>query len=34
MSKNRFLGFDTYQQTPQSFFALFDQLKRNRIITS
>ncbi len=32
MSKSRSLGFPVYQETPASFFDLFDQLKQARII--
>ena len=32
MSKSRKLGFLTYQDTAESFFALFDRLKRERLI--
>jgi hypothetical protein len=32
MTKSRQLGFTTYQQTPASFFELFDRLKQARII--
>jgi nucleoside-diphosphate-sugar epimerase len=34
MSKSRQLGFHVYQETPQSFFDLFDQLRELRIIPS
>ena len=32
MSKSRRLGFETYQETPQSFFDLFDRMKSERLI--
>jgi hypothetical protein len=32
MSKSRRLGFMEYQETPASFFALFDELKASRVI--
>ena len=32
MSKSRRLGFETYQETPQSFFDLFDRMKSQRLI--
>jgi hypothetical protein len=34
MSKSRKAGFLDYQSTPDAFFALFDRLKRERIIPS
>lgn len=34
MSKSRRLGFETYQETPQSFFDLFDRMKSERLIPS
>lgn len=32
MSKSRRLGFETYQETPQSFFDLFDRMKSEQLI--
>ncbi len=32
MSKSRRLGFTAYQETPDSFFHVFDQLRDNRLI--
>ena len=32
MSKSRRLGFEAYQETPQSFFDLFDRMKAERLI--
>ncbi len=32
MSKSRRLGFLTYQDTPQSFFDLFERMKTERLI--
>jgi hypothetical protein len=34
MTKSRRLGFMQYQETPASFFALFEQLKKSRVIPS
>jgi hypothetical protein len=32
MSKSRRLGFTAYQPTDDAFFALFEQLRRDRLI--
>jgi hypothetical protein len=34
MTNSRTLGFTAYQQTPRSFFDVFDELRRRRIIPS
>ena len=34
MTKSRELGFMQYQETPASFFELFEQLKKSRVIPS